>query len=167
MVGVMNAKQSLKVVYENTGGYPAMTMPDFLNDVVLPNLPRFFRAMMERIRVRSSAGGTSAQIVTVDAYLTIESQAELGQNATEVPYRDEIAAGADEVTFGCYTGLASRIKRAYNGNGEASNYWLRSPYHADGKMFCCVEKDGNMKMTYPATTVGVSWGFCLRANGGA
>lgn len=167
MVGTMNAKQSLKVAQDNTGGYPAATMPDFLNDVVLPNLPRFFRAMMERIRVRSSAGGTSAQIVTVDAYLTIESRAELGQNATDVPYRDEIAAGADEVTFGCYTGLASRIKRAYNGNGEASSYWLRSPYHSDGKMFCYVEKDGNMKMSYPVTPVGVSWGFCLRENGGA
>lgn len=99
MIGLMNTNRQMNNVNTNVGGFPAMTMPDFLNDVVLPGLPQFFRTMIEKITVLSSAGNTSPDIVSVDTYLTLESQAELGFNAWDVPYKNEVAEGADEVTL--------------------------------------------------------------------
>ena len=165
MIGVMNTSQRMNTVQTNVGGYPAMSLAMFLENAVYPQLPLFLKSMIELMQVLSSAGNGSAEIVTLDAHLTLESTAEATvDNAASVPYCNEVAEGADEITFACYTNTASRIKKRYNGGGEASAYWLRSP-HADGSNNArMVQASGfvgtqNNGVMY---ALGVSWGFCLR-----
>ena len=164
MIGLMNATRQMNNVNTNVGGFPAMTMPTFLNETVLPGLPQFFRTMIEKITVLSSAGNTTADIVSMDTYLTLESQAEMGFNASDVPYKNEVAEGADEVTFSCYTDNASRIKKTYNGTGSAGHYWLRSPLSSSTTHFCFVYNGGIAFSIDATNSYGVAFGFCLRSN---
>jgi hypothetical protein len=164
MVGLMNANRQMNNVNTNVGGFPAMTMPKFLNETVLPGLPQFFRTMIEKITVLSSAGNTYPEIVSMDTYLTLESQAELGFDTGAVPYKNEVPAGADEVTFSCYTDSNSRIKKTYNGTGAAGYYWLRSPLSSSSTNFCNVGNHGNAHGNTATSSFGVAFGFCLRSN---
>lgn len=167
MVGVMDADQQMNGTSSNAGGYPAMTLPVFLEEKVYPQLPQLIRSMVERIRVRSSAGKNSAEIVTLDAHLTLESLAELGFETGAIPYKNEVADGADEVAFSCYVNAETRKKARYNGGGSPSPYWLRSPNTGDQTGFK-VMLSNNSTTQYPAATGhSFSFGFCLRQNGGA
>ena len=164
MIGLMNTNRPMNNANTNVGGFPAMTMLDFLNDVVRPGLPQFFRTMIEKIVVLSSAGNTSPDIVSTETYLTMESRAELGFDTGTVPYKNEVAAGADEVTFRCYTDNTSRIKKTYNGSGSAGHYWLRSPMSSSSTSFCIVFNYGDTSNNAANTNNGVAFGFCLRSN---
>ena len=164
MVGLMNATQQMNSAQTNVGGFPATKMATFLNETVLPGLPQFFRTMIEKITVLSSAGNTTADIVSLDTYLTLESQAEMGFDKTAVPYCNEVAEGADEVTFSCYTDNTSRIKKTYNGTGSAGTYWLRSPLSSSTTNFCCVTNYGVAHSNSATAAYGVAFGFCLRSN---
>ena len=164
MVGLMNATHRMNATNTNVGGFPATEMYGFLEETVWPGLPQYIRSIMERIYVLSSAGNTTADIVSVDAYLTLESQAEQGFNAADVPYVNEVAAGANEVTFSCYTDNASRIKKTYNGAGSAGICWLRSPLSTSSTNFCNVAIAGFANYTSATTAHGVCFGFCLRSN---
>ena len=164
MVGVMNATRGMNSSNTNTGGWPASGMSAFLEEVVCPGLPQFWRALMERIIVHSSVGDTAADIVSKECRLTLESQAEVGFNVDAVPYVNEIADGADEVTLACYTDNASRIKKSYNGTGSASYYWLRSPLSSSTSTWCSVHISGHALSSYASTSNGVAFGFCLRSN---
>ena len=164
MIGLMNATRQMNSTNTNVGGFPAMTMLTFLNDVVLPGLPQFFRTMIEKIVVLSSAGNTTADIVSAETYLTLESQAEVGFDTSAVPYCNEVAEGADEVTFSCYTDNSSRIKKTYNGTGSAGNYRLRSPLSSSTTHFCTVTSNGTASSDNATGATGVAFGFCLRSN---
>ena len=163
MVGLMNATQQMNGTNTNVGGFPATKMAKFLNETVLPGLPQFFRTMIEKITVLSSAGNTTADIVSLDTYLTLESQAEMGFDKTAVPYCNEVAEGADEVTFSCYTDNSSRIKKTYNGTGSAGYYWLRSPLSSSTTSFCGVSSGGAAYSNLATVALGVAFGFCLRS----
>lgn len=162
MVGVMNATRGMNSSNTNTGGWPASGMSAFLEEVVCPGLPQFWRALMERIVVHSSVGDTAADIVSKECWLTLESYAELGMGTNAVPYCDEVAEGADEVTFACYTDNASRIKKRYNGAGSEETYWLRSPISSDAMRFHATTYAGVAGNSYDTTSArGVAFGFCL------
>lgn len=166
MVGLMNAARRMNAAGTNEGGWPESEMCAFLEEVVYPGLPQFWRALMERIIVHSSEGNTAPDIVSTEAWLTLESQAELGFDADAVPYVNEVAAGADEVTFSCYTDNASRVKKTYNGTGSAGGYWLRSPLPSSTTNFCHANPYGNATNYTAAGALGVAFGFCLRSNMG-
>ena len=85
----------------------------------------------------------------------------MGFSASDVPYKNEVAEGADEVTFSCYTDNASRIKKTYNGTGTAGEYWLRSPLSSSTAPFCFVSVTGAAGHNYGNATNsnGVAFGF--------
>ena len=167
MIGVMNEKHPMNTVRTNAGGFPAMTLLPFLNDTVRAGLPQFFRTMIEKIVVLSSAGNMSPDIVSGETYLTLESTAELGFDTDIVPYKNEVAEGADEVTFQCYTYGDSRIKKTYNGSGSVRGYFLRSPMASSTISFNNVVQSGEQASeSYGKVDVanGITFGFCLRSN---
>ena len=160
MVGLMSAAHQMNAADTNTGGFAGSAMAAFLNDAVLGGLPRFIRSMIERITVCSTAGDGSADLVSMETSLTLESAAEVGA----ANYESEVAEGAEETAFGCYTDNESRVKRSGNGDGTAAAYWLRSPAAENGTQFCRVSADGAQISGSEASGVyGVSFGFCLRS----
>lgn len=165
MIGVMNATRQMDSNDSNAGGFPAMDLVTFLNETVLPGLPQFFRTMIEKITVLSSEGNMSPEIVSVDTYLTLESEAELGWNPSLIPFKNEVAEGADEVTFSCYTDNESRTKGMYNDEGERKEYWMRSPSVTSDNAFNVVMGNGTMNGNFRTTDRKyIAFGFCLRSN---
>ena len=145
----------------NVGGWEATAMRTFLNDKVFPALPQQWRAMIKTVETLSSAGNTSADIVTAEDNLFLFSQAEVGFNTTAVPYCNEVDADAEEITFSIFTDAASRIKKRYNGTGEAVNWWLRSPYSSNSTTFCFVHTNGGSINISATSSYGVAFGFCI------
>lgn len=160
MVGLMSAAHQMNAVDTNTGGYAATAMAELLDGTVLSGLPRFFRSMIERITVLSTAGDGAETVVSGEACLILESAAEVGALSDQ----SETADGAEEETFSCYTDSESRVKKSDNGEGTAADYWLRSPAAENGTQFCRVSADGSEIAGSEASAVhGVSFGFCLRS----
>lgn len=161
MVGIMNATRRMNAASTITGGWPATEMRTFLNETIFPALPVQWQKLIRQVEVLSSEGGTKATIVTSADRLFLLSLAEMGFDAENVPYRDEVAAGAEEVAFSCYTDNPSRIKRGYNGTGSADSYWLRSPLASSTTGFCATYNNGNASSSYATTANGVAFGFCV------
>lgn len=162
MKGVMNATRQMNSTNTNVGGWPETSMRTFLNDKIFPALPRQWRAMIKTVEVMSSAGNTSADIVTSEDNLFLFSHAEVGFKPTDVPYSNEVDADAEEVTFSIFTDNTSRIKKGYNGTGTAALvWWLRSPHSSHSTLFCNVSNGGGSNSTGAYYSHGVAFGFCI------
>lgn len=161
MKGVMNASRSMNSSNTNVGGWEATAMRTFLNDKVFPALPQQWRAMIKTVETLSSIGNTSAEIATSEDNIFLFSQAEVGFNTKDVPYCNEVDADAEEVTFSIFTDNASRIKKRYNGTGEAVTWWLRSPNSSYSAHFCHVGTGGGSHSASATNAIGVAFGFCI------
>ena len=162
MVGVLNSTRQMNSSNTNVGGWPDTAMRSWLNTTMINNLPTVWRNVIKPVRVLSSAGQTSANIVTSIDKLFLFSQAEVGFQTTEVPYSNEVDAGADNKTFTLFTSNNSRIKKTYNGTGTASSWWLRSPLSSNTAYFMGVGSSGGSHNDYSATySFGVCFGFCI------
>ena len=161
MKGVMNATRQMNTSNTNVGGWDVTAMRKFLNESIFPALPQQWRAMIKTVETLSSIGNTSAEIATSEDNLFLFSQAEVGFNATVVPYKNEVDADAEEVTFSIFTDNNSRIKKTYNGEGSASHWWLRSPGSSHSTYFCSVHTNGNSYNYTASTANGVAFGFCI------
>ena len=161
MIGVMNASKGVNSTNTNVGGWPGCTTRDYLNEQVFPALPRQWQTRIKKVQVKSSAGGTTADIVTSEDYLFLFSHAEVGFDTTAVPYCNEIDAGAAQVTFPLFTDNASRIKKTFNGTGSAVVWWLRSPDPSSSTNYRYVNYGGNTGSNYASTGNYLSFGFCI------
>lgn len=162
MVGVMNAMRGMNPSNTNVGGWGSTTMRTYLNGTVFDALPLQWQSMIKSVDVKSSIGNTSATIDTTSDKLFLFSYAEVGFGANEVPYKNEVDSGAEQVTFSLFTSNASRIKKTYNGEGGAQAWWLRSPYASASAAFCGVGNAGGTASNNGASyAYGVSFGFCI------
>ena len=165
MVGVMNAYLNMNNTNTNIGGWAATKMRTYLNETVYPALPMQWQNMIKTVDVLSSEGNTSAVITSSENKLFLFSGAEVGYNVTTVPYCNEVDTDAEEVTFGVFTDSTSRIKKRYNGTGEATNWWLRSPSSIYGSVFACVSSTGivgtGTSGSAGGNNFGISFGFCI------
>ena len=160
-VGVLNATRQMNTSGTNAGGWPATGMRAWLNKTLYPSLPPFWRSLIKRVQVLSSEGGTSPNILRSDDYLYLMSRAEVGFNAGDVPYCDEVDPDAENVTFACYTDNNSRIKKYYNGTGGAVPWWLRSPEASGGSAFAIVGTNGLSNGNGANIANGVAPGFSI------
>ena len=117
--------------------------------------------MIKAVDVLTSIGNTSATIHTTSDRLFLFSQAEVGFNKAEVPYKNEVDADAEQVSFALFTDNNSRIKKTYNGEGSAVNWWLRSPYSQSSSNFCLVYAGGGSTGNSANSSLGVAFGFCI------
>lgn len=162
MLGVMNASRQMNTTNTNVGGWDECAMRKWLNESVFNALPVKWQSMIKAVDVLTSIGNTSATIKASSDKLFLFSQAEVGFNTTSVPYSKEVDAEAEEVTFSIFTDNASRIKKRYNGEGEASYWWLRSPNSSHSTYFCIVLTNGTSGNNYAASgAYGVAFGFCI------
>ena len=162
MIGLMNAQHRMNASNTNSGGWPSCEMRTWLNNTIFPALPQQWRAMIKSVQVLSSAGATSANIVSSNDKLFLLSQAEVGFNASEVPYVNEIDSGAERKTFSPFSSNNARIRKYYNGTGSAANWWLRSPISSSSANFYNVNSNGTSHTNYIASSAtGVAFSFCI------
>lgn len=161
MKGIMNSTRTMNSSNTNVGGWDASGMRTYLNTTVFNSLPQQWKAMIKTVNVLASEGNTSPNIITSQDKLFLFSQAEVGFNKNDVPYKNEVEAGAEQVTFPIFTDNNSRIKKYYNGEGAANNWWLRSPYSSYTTSFCSVSSNGISSNYNAAFSAGVAFGFCI------
>ena len=137
----------------NEGGWKDSAMRKWLNEDVLPRLPKELQAMIVPRTIRQMIDGKEVQ--TQDK-LWLPSFTEMfGADAAA-----EWAPGdlGDE-QFELFDSERSRVKEV-PGRGTWW-YWLRSPYASYSTTFCLVASSGDAYDYNASTANGVAFGFCL------
>ena len=139
------------------GGWPACEMRQWMNGRIRSALPRMWRHLIRKVTISSTAGDMSTEIVTCEDYV-------FALAAKEVNGLTTTAGPASEASgiINLYTDDASRIKYLKNGEGAASDWWLRSPSMTGATFFCGVYTSGWVSSYYGASAaLGVCFGFCI------
>lgn len=137
----------------NKGGWKDSAMRKWLNEDVLPRLPKELQAMIVPRTIRQKINGEEVQ--TQDK-LWLPSFTEMfGADAAA-----EWAPGdlGDE-QFELFDSERSRVKEV-PGRGTWW-YWLRSPYASLSTYFCLVYSNGDADIYFASIALGVAFGFCL------
>lgn len=161
MVGMMNAKRAMNVPASNAGGWANTNIRKYINESVYPALPAHWRSMIKTVRVLSSAGRTSGEIIVSEDKLFLFSYGEVGVNVSDRPFVEEIEEGADSIAFSCFTDRASRIRRTFNGTGEAGGWYLRSPTTSNNEGFKVILTSGDHGDRMTNNAEGICFGFCI------
>ena len=169
MDGIMNATHRMNATNNNaedankvgTGGWGSCEMRDWLNNTIFPELPIHWKSLIKTVQVLSSKGGTSQNIGVSNDKLFLLSYAEMGFSTTEVPYKNEVDANAEQLTFSVFTTNNDRIRKYYNGTGSASFWWLRSPLATGSTNFCNIFTYGSGNTNSASYANGVAFGFCI------
>ena len=162
MIGAMSAPYKHHTTNVNTGGWAQSDIRTYLNETVLKNLPIHWQALIKTVQVKSSIGGLSAEISTSQDKLFLLSTAEVTTaEAAAVPYKNEIDADADNITFAVFTDNNSRIRKTFNAEGSAVAWWLRSPDPSSATNFRCVYYGGGVGADNASGAYSLAWGFCI------
>ena len=138
----------------NAGGWANTSLREYLDFRLVDALPIGWKQLVKQVKVPSSVGGKSKEIVTSDCYFFIPSAIEMSSSMIEEPY---IYEGQ---TISYMTGNESRIK--HDANGEPTKYWLRSPFVNYDGYFYAVEETGELYgFHYPSESLGVTVEFSI------
>lgn len=140
--------KQLNTASNNSGGWPNTSLQTYLDNRLLWALPIGWQQLIKQVKISSSAGGGSKEIVTANCYFFIPSIIELNPSATDEPYIYE----GSSISF--MTGNASRTKT--NPDGTKSKYWTRSPNAQFNTYFWTIEDNGEpYGYHYPSESLGV------------
>ena len=78
--------------------------------------------------------------------------------AAAVPYKNEIDADADNITFAVFTDNNSRIRKTFNAEGSAVSWWLRSPDPSSATYFRYVISNGVVTAYNASNAYSLAWG---------
>ena len=160
--GLLNYKTAmfnLSGTASNVGGYLESLADDFLEDTLFKTLPYHWQSVIKPVILLANAGGQSTTISSGVRHLYLPAIGELDSTlAATVPYSNEIDSEANEKCFSMYTGNAARVKKLFNGSGEAQYYWTRSANAADSQKFRVVISGGSTSSPLLAT---YSYYLCL------
>ena len=132
----------------NEGGWSTSTLNTFLNNRLYKAIPEQVRGLIKRVKVPSSAGLKSTEIVESNCYITIPACIEVDPSMTTDPYINEGTAIS-------YMTSPGARRRAFE-DGEYNNYWLRSPNVAHTTYVYQVNEDGSLYgFRYPNNEAGV------------
>lgn len=144
----LGPQMSLSGAMTNEGGWAKTTLHTYLNNRLLKALPIGWQQLIKQVKVSSSAGNKSKEIVTADCYFFIPSAIEVMPSMMDEPYIYE----GTSISF--MTDNESRKRTDSEGN--PTNYWLRSPNAQYTTYFHTVEEDGEVyAYHYPSETAGV------------
>ena len=162
MPGLLSLARPMNSSNTNVGGYFASKLDTWIENTLYPALPCHWRSVIKPVWVLANAGNLSSDIVEAQRHLYLPSVAELGLETNNVPYKNEVYEGANERQFSMYTGNNQRIKKTFNNEGTATNYWTRSAYSGSASIFCYVNNDGTLNNnTGASTSLGVCVGLSI------
>lgn len=140
--GLLGQKMALNTGSTNTGGWASANIRTFLDGRILNALPIGWQQIIKQVKVGSTIGDKSSEVVTADSYFYLPSVAELFPSQNVEPYIYEGTA----ISF--MTDNTSRICNDENGNPAA--YWTRSPNAQYGSYFWSVTVTGEYYGFTPA-----------------
>ena len=161
MVGVLTQNRQMNPTNTNVGGWDACRNREWMNKTLYPALEPQWRNFIALSDTLANAGGQSSDIITSQDYLRIPSTSEMGFDINSVPYKNEVSPDAGEIAFSCYTTNESRIKRQFNGEGTAQNYWLRSADAGGSAAFRNINGHGYSTTDNATSSYGECVGFSV------
>ena len=120
----------------NVGGWNKCTLGEFLDSRLLNAIPIQWRQLIKQVKVNSSSGNKSTEIVSSNNYIYIPCAIELNPTMTEEPYCYEGAG------INYFTTNASRICRAED--GIAYEYLTRSPNVQYNEYYFHIQDTGSL-----------------------
>lgn len=103
----------------NAGGWQSYSLNTYLNNRLYKAFPASWKQLIQQVKVKSSAGNKSSEIVNSDCYIFIPSISEVSPGVTGEPYASE------GTLISHFAAKESRI--CYTPDGTAVQYWTRSP----------------------------------------
>lgn len=147
-------KMALSGAMSNEGGWPATTLTTYLDSRLLNALPIGWQQLIKQVKVSSSAGKRSKEIVTANNYFFIPSIAELVPSMTDEPYIYE----GSPISY--MTDNTSRL--CTDPDGNETDYWTRSPFIGYDTYFYLITEEGEpYSWYYPSEQHGVRTMFCI------
>lgn len=138
----------------NSGGYKSTEMYATTLPALVKALPDWLAGRLVEFSVNASQGGGSTTIETVTGNeLALRSESEMRDT------RKNSAAGEGNQLY-YYKTENNRIK-TYGKDGEACNYWLRSPNINNSSQFCTVNPEGSYGWIGSSVLFGVAPFGCL------
>ena len=147
--GLLGQKMALSTASSSTGGWANTTVRTFLNSRILNALPIGWQQIIKEVKVGSTIGDKSSEVVTTGSYFYIPSVSELSPSMNIEPYIYEGSA----ISF--MTDNESRICNDENGNPAA--YWTRSPNVQYASYFWSIQETGEQY-----GFIGVTSELCIR-----
>ena len=150
----LGKKMALSQASSNENGWGGMTVRTYLDSRIVKALPIGWQQLIKQVKVPSSAGGTSTDIVTADSYFFIPSAIEVDPTMTTEPYVNE----GDSISF-----MTTNESRACTDlDGNKTNYWTRSPFISYRNYFYSVSETGNLYgYLFPSDQAGIRLMFCV------
>lgn len=155
MKGVLSKSKPRQV--GNTGGWEKMLIRSWLNEEVINAMPLLFKNNIQRVNVMSNIGDNSPEVSTSEDKLFVPSYTEVF-GSLSMPYKNEVSDLVETKQFEIFTTNSSRIKRTYNGEGNAYEYTLRTPT-TDNALFYTVSSRGGIGQ--PQFNVFIAFLFCI------
>lgn len=103
----------------STGGWSSSNLRTYLNERFYTAMPTDMKQLVKQVKIPSSIGDKSTEVVTSDAYVAVPSYIEVDPSVDTEPYIYEGSSIS-------YMTSNSARTRCFDG-GDANAYWLRSP----------------------------------------
>lgn len=154
MTQLMSNTRQMNGSNTNAGSFAGSALYAHLRDTILPGMPEELRAAIKPVNKPTSSGSQNSTIRNDSMSLWLFSEVEIFGGTT-------YSFGGEGFQYPYFATAANRVKRLFNGMGEVSLWWERSPYSYAGPGFCCVTTSGAAHYHYASTSYGVCFGFCI------
>lgn len=154
MTQLMNNTRQMNGSNTNAGSFAGSALYAHLWDTILPGMPEELRAAIKPVNKPTSSGSQNSTIRNDSMSLWLFSEVEIFGRTT-------YSFGGEGFQYPYFATAANRIKRLFNGMGEVSIWWERSPNSDSSLYFCCVYPSGTASVYDASTSHGVCFGFCI------
>lgn len=151
---LMNNTRQMNGSNTNAGSFAGSALYANLRDTILPGMPEELRAAIKPVNKPTSSGSQSSAIRNDSMSLWLFSEVEIFGRTT-------YSFGGEGFQYPYFATAANRIKRLFNGMGEVSVWWERSPRSDYSLFFCCVNTSGAAIVYGASSSSGVCFGFCI------
>lgn len=135
----------------NTMGWTKCSMRVEHLPIILKQMPADVQSGIREVNKISASGGRSTSLVTTEDGLFLLSEVEVFGNAIN-------SHSGEGTQYDYYKAGKSTVK---NFNGNAYDWWERSPTADSTRYYCNVKSTGSAVNTTANVTRGVAFGFCF------
>ena len=157
MKNLMKNNRNMSSSNTNSGGAVDSALHKYINSNIYNNLPADLKAVIKKVKKKTTAGGATTTLKTYQTNLFLFSVPEVFQQS-EIP---SWASKNDGYLYPRFTNNTSRVKKMSNGTDSAAPWWLGSPDTTCSDAFCYVSSDGSIGSNRASGGLGVCFGFCI------
>lgn len=145
----------MKNLKRDVGNYVQSSNNDILNTTFYNGMPSDLKSVIKSVNktIGARKNGTSQRTESLKIWLFSE---------IEVFGKTTSSSQGEGYKYEVFTTNSSRVKKLSNGDGNASDWWLRSPYYYNNTGYCyCVSLGNEVGQGTNIYKCGICAGFCI------